>query len=309
MTYLVIGGGSIGKRHHDNLTRLGAESRLIPWRGIDLSNLRRALKEATGAVIATATDVRLDLIAMAAEAQVPLYIEKPLAFRPADVAAIYDATQDIANRAVLGYMMRYHPAFRDVHADMGELYGFTMSIGHDVRQWRQNWRFADSYAAKAEGGGVLLDLCHELDMAACLVPDLCVTQVDCTGHEDFPGVDFATRVSLAGRANGTVAMDYLSPVFFRSMTLEGRETRIDLDLLACTEIRRNGTDEDVRTYDFERNDMFLGLMRDFMALAEGRAPSDNPLLPRLDRCRRSAELVATSWEKRQFHGSIAGGFA
>ncbi len=309
MSYLVIGSGSIGKRHHENLKKLGAESHLIPWRGIDLWDLRAALKTATGVVIATATDVRLELITLAAVARVPLYIEKPLAFRPDDVASIYDATTDIADRSVLGYMMRYHPVFRAVHADLPELYGFTMSIGHDVRQWRQNWRFADSYAAKAEGGGVLLDLCHELDMAACLAPDLSVTQVDCTGHTDFPGVDFATRVSLGGTANGTVAMDYLSPVFVRSMTLEGRETRIDLDLLACTEERWSGTDGDVRTYEFERNDMFLRLMRDFMALAEGKTPSDNPLLPRLDKCRASADLIASAWEKRQFHGMIEGGFA
>ncbi len=309
MTYLVIGSGSIGKRHHDNLKKLGAESRLIPWRGIDLWDLRRALKEATGAVIATATDVRFDLISMAAEEDVPLYIEKPLAFRPADVAAIFEATHGIAERSVLGYMMRYHPVFRAAHDDLPELYGFSMQIGHDVRQWRQNWRFADSYAAKPDGGGVLLDLCHELDMAACLVPGLQVTGVDCIGHADFPGVDFASRISLAGPANGTIAMDYLSPVFVRAMTLEGRETRIDLDLLASTEERVRASDGDVRSFDFERNDMFLDLMRDFMALAEGRAPSDSPLLPRLDRCRESADLIASAWEKRQFHGTMTGGFA
>lgn len=234
MSYLVIGGGSIGRRHHENLTSLGADSRLIPWRSIDLGDLSLALKTAKGVVIATATDVRLDLIAMAADAGVPLYIEKPLAFRSADVAAIYGMTEGIAERSVLGYMMRYHPAFRAVHDDLPDLYGFSMQIGHDVRQWRANWRFADSYAAREEGGGVLLDLCHEIDLAACLVPGVEVSAVDCVGHIDFPNVDFACRVSLAGRAVGTVAMDYLSPVFVRSMTLEGREERIDLDLLALS---------------------------------------------------------------------------
>ena len=309
MSYFVIGSGSIGTRHHNNLTALGAESRLIGWRGLDMADLRSALTTATGMVIATATDIRLDLVRMAAEAGVPLYIEKPLAFRAADVAAIYEATQEIAHRSVLGYMMRYHPAFRAVHADLPELYGFAMQIGHDVRQWRQNWRFADSYAAKPEGGGVLLDLCHEIDMAACLVPGLAVTGVDCVGHADFPGVDFATRVSLGGAAIGTVAMDYLSPVFERKMTLEGRAARIDLDLLACREDRRTGDDSATRSFQFERNDMFLDLMRDFIALAEGRPASDTPLLPRLDRCRDSADLIASAWEKRQFRTTIEGGFA
>ncbi len=309
MTYLVIGSGSIGTRHHANLTALGAEARLLPWRGLDLTELKAAMRDATGAVIATATDIRLPLIEMAAEADLPLYIEKPLAFRPSDVATLYDVAAGIASRSVLGYMMRYHPVIRAVHAERPDLYGFTLQIGHDVRQWRANWRFADSYAARAEGGGVLLDLCHEIDLAACFVPDLQVTGVDCVGHADFPGVDFATRIGLAGSATGTVAMDYLSPVFARRTVLEGRAARWELDLLASRADRMTGEGTDSQTYPFERNDMFLDLMRDFMALAEGRAPSDNPLLPRLDLCRASAELVASAWDKRTFHGTLTGGFA
>ena len=308
MSYLVIGAGSIGRRHHANLQALGAEARLLPWRGIDLDDLRTAMGQATGVVIATATDIRLELIGMAAEAGTPLYIEKPLAFRPADVAAIYQMTEAIAERCVLGYMMRYHPAVRAVQASLPELYGFSFQIGHDVRQWRQNWRFADSYAAKPEGGGVLLDLCHEIDLACCFVPDLSVASVDCIGHTDFPGVDFATRISMVGTANGTVAMDYLSPVFERATTLEGREERVDLDLLTADVRRRTATGDVTQAHAFDRNDMFLGLMNDFMALAEGRAPSDNPLLPRLDLVRASAELVASAWEKRTFHGMLEGGF-
>ncbi len=308
MSYLVIGAGSIGQRHLANLKGLGAEVRLLPWREVDLVDLRRAMADATGAVIATATDIRLDLIEMAADVDLPLYIEKPLAFRPSDVAAIYDMTGGIAARSVLGYMMRYHPAVRTVHADLPELYGFAMQIGHDVRQWRQNWSFAESYAARAEGGGVLLDLCHELDLACSLVPGLKVTTVDCVGHVDFPGVDFATRISLGGAANGSVAMDYLSPVFERHATLEGREERIDLNLLTADVRRRTATEDATQPHVFERNDMFLALMADFMALAEGRCPSGNPLLPRLDLVRESAELVANAWEKRTFHGLLKGGF-
>jgi hypothetical protein len=60
----------------------------------------------------------------------------------------------VAERSVLGFMMRYHPALRALaEADWSDAYGFHFEIGHDVRQWRKNWRFADSYAARAEGGG------------------------------------------------------------------------------------------------------------------------------------------------------------
>ena len=54
--------------------------------------------------------------------------------------------------------------------------------------------------------------------------------------------------------------------------------------------------------------LLVGLLADFMALAEGRSPSDNPALPRLDLVGESATLIARAWEAREFRGEIAGGF-
>ena len=308
MSYLVIGGGSIGQRHHANLQALGAESQLRGWRQLDLGALD--LNGVTGLVIATATQIRLPLIRAAAEAGVPVYVEKPLAYRASELTAIHEVAAPIAERSVLGLMMRYHPAVRHLTDLAPDIYGFHLEIGHDVRQWRQNWRFAHSYAAKADGGGVLLDLCHEIDIAACLLPGLAVTGVDCLGHVDFPGVDFASRIAMAGQgATGTVAMDYLSPVSIRRLSLRGREEAIELDFLVPKLSRWRDGAEEVKTWSFDRNDMFLDLMRDFIALAEGRAPSDNPLLPRLDRVEKSTALTAAAWEARAFRGTLTGGFA
>ena len=50
--YTVIGSGSIGRRHYENLTRLGADARLLGWRDLNAETLADALEGATGAVIA-----------------------------------------------------------------------------------------------------------------------------------------------------------------------------------------------------------------------------------------------------------------
>jgi predicted dehydrogenase len=310
--YFVIGAGSIGRRHHGNLQSLGADVTLLPWRETDAAALAARIGAASkpAVVIATATPIRLELIALCASLGAPFYAEKPLAYRMETLERLYELAAPVAGRSVVGLMMRYHPAFMARAAAGTEAYGFDFAIGHDVRQWRQNWRFADSYAARADGGGVLLDLCHEIDMAACLFPGLAVTKVDCIGHRDFPGVDFATRVSLAAEGGpvGSVSMDYLSPKSTRRMRLSGREEVVDLDLLDCHELCFDAAGAHERRWSFERNDMFLGLMRDFMALAEGRETSGNPLLPRFDRMFDSAALIAAAWEAREFHGTIEGGF-
>jgi predicted dehydrogenase len=306
MRILVIGSGSIGRRHHDNLQALGASSRLVSWREAGLGGALAAMTDAEGVVVATATDIRLPLIEAAAARGLPIYVEKPLAFRPDEVEAIAEVAAPVAERSMLGLMMRYHPAVRALaESDLSDVFQFALTIGHDVTQWRQNWRFSESYAARADGGGVLLDLCHELDLATCLFPGLEVTQVECLGHPAFPGVDFASRVSLRRQGVvGDVSMDYLTPLLHRRTTLRGTERMHDFDFAA--QVYRVTEGAGPRTLDLplERNAMFLDAMRDFLALAFGGQVSGNPLMPRLDLCLPAARLVADAWSRRTFIGEI-----
>ena len=303
--YIVIGSGSIGKRHYENIETLGAEGVLLPWRGLDFRRLERNLQDAAGAVIATATDVRLELVKLCASLGTAVFVEKPLAFRSAGLESLLKAAKPVAERSVAGFMMRYHPALKALVQDPVEAFRFSMEVGHDVRRWRQDWSFSRSYAARPNGGGVLLDLCHEIDTATWLFPGLGLGEVACIGHTRFPGVDFATRIRLRREGLvGDVAMDYLSPKSVRRLSVRGRNGGLDLDLVSGREIRWQGTRETERHWASERNMMFLDLMRDFMALAEGREPLENPLLPRLDLVGESAALVARAWEARRFHGEI-----
>lgn len=306
MRVLVIGSGSIGRRHHGNLQALGASARLVSWREAGLGGALAALDGAEAVVIATATDIRLPLVEAASALGLPMYVEKPLAFRPEEVEAIAEAAAPVAERSMLGYMMRYHPAVRALAAaDLSDVFQFALSIGHDVTQWRADWRFSQSYAARAEGGGVLLDLCHELDLAACLFPGLEVTRVESLGHPAYPGVDVASRISLRSQsAVGDVSMDYLTPKLHRRTLLRGMERMHDFDFAAqCYRVTESSGPQDL-PLQLERNTMFLDAMRDFLALAFGRALSGNPLMPRLDLCLPSARLVAQAWAMRGFVGEI-----
>lgn len=293
MTILVIGTGSIGSRHASNLATLGEKVKPVSMRAVGmegaLAQIRSGLR---GAVIATETQVRLPLIAACADADVPMYIEKPLAFDPVELAEIMAVAAPVAARSLVGFMMRYHPTFRDLAAaDLSDTYRFSFDIGHDVTQWRNNWRFSDSYAARPKGGGVLLDLCHELDMATCLFPMAQISAVDSIGHSAYPGVDMATRITLDGAALGMVSMDYLSPVSTRKIDIAGAKTRRSIDLLSIA---------------FVRNEMFLAAMRDWLALIDGHAVNGVEHLPRLDRVQDSCARIVAAWQARHFVGYLAG---
>lgn len=303
---LVAGSGSIGRRHAENLAALGADVSLKGWRGYSLNALEADLAEHDALVVATATDIRLAPIEIAAQMGKPLYIEKPLAFTSAEVEAIAEATAPVAERSMLGYMMRYHPAFRKLaQTDLSDVFQFSFAIGHDVNQWRANWRFSESYAARATGGGVLLDLCHELDMASTLFPGLTPVTVEAQGHVAYPGVDVASRISLRNaQVTGEVCMDYLTPRLHRRGLLRGTRASHDFDF--ASQSYTTSTLEAVSAHELplERNAMFMAISADFLALVEGRAPSSVEHLPRLDLALPSARLVANCWQSRQFIGTL-----
>ncbi|KQI72127.1 hypothetical protein AN191_08255 [Loktanella sp. 5RATIMAR09] len=301
--FLVIGAGSIGQRHARNLAALGQKVDLVPYREFDADKVAQRT-DVAGVIIATATPIRLSLVQLCASKDWPFYVEKPLGWTKEQIADIYAAAAPVSDRSMVGFMMRYHPAVRALaQLDLSDIYSFAFEIGHDVRQWRENWSFAQSYASGPAGGGVLLDLCHELDIAHCLFPQAAVTSAASLDHPDFTGVDFATRISLAAPL-GTVAMDYLSPVSLRKGQLRGTGQVIDLDLLAPAYARDTGAGPQITTFDFDRNDMFLDLMADFIAIATRKPPSGNPLMPRLGDVRESCDLIADAWQARRFTGQV-----
>ena len=106
MVIAVIGAGSIGRRHVANLQALGAEVEGIAWRDFDRAVFEKR-RDISGLVVATATDVRLDLVQMAAGMSVPVYIEKPLHWTREGVAEIYETLGDLVQRSMLGFMARY----------------------------------------------------------------------------------------------------------------------------------------------------------------------------------------------------------
>ena len=304
----VIGAGSIGRRHAANLETLGATVEHFGWRGFEPARFETR-RDIEAVVIATATQIRLDLIALCARMGLPFYVEKPLCWSLAELEAIHAAAVPVARRSMVGFMMRYHPALMALAAeDLRDIYAFSFEIGHDVRQWRPNWRFGESYAALPEGGGVLLDLSHEIDMSATLFPGLGLRAVDSLGHAEFPGVDFATTLQLAapGGPVGSVSMDYLSPVFVRRARLRGLSRNIEIDFLkpALSHVTPQGTR--TQEFAFERNDMFLSAMRDFLALvSDGPDAAIAPQAPLLARTLPTDRLVAQAWGERAFCGNVA----
>jgi hypothetical protein len=103
-------------------------------------------------------------------------------------------------------------------------------------------------------------------------------------------------------------MDYLSPVFLRRLTLRGTRHTVEFDIHAGTYMIAEDANWRQVSMPFERNEMFLAAMRDFLALIGGKPVSDVEHLPRFDLALPSARMIVEAYQAREFTGAVAGDY-
>jgi predicted dehydrogenase len=175
MRALIVGMGSIGRRHAANLRVLCPDATLEVVREPDM--LGAALKDKPAlALLCTPSARRLEYLLPLLEHDVPCYVEKPLVATAEDARKL---TEFLARRAripliAVGCNLRMLPSLRRLRALVagGEI-GTVVRASLEAGQWLPDWRpgrdYRASYSARrSAGGGVILDLIHEIDMARWL---------------------------------------------------------------------------------------------------------------------------------------------
>ena len=178
---LIVGLGSIGRRH----LRLAREQ----FPNATIKVLRHSIshelcEEADGsfstlveaiafqpqlAVIAGPATFHLDTALPLAEAGVNLLVEKPISASISGVAQLIKAVEKQGSTLLTGYNLRFLPSLQFFRAKLDDgLIGKFLSVRCEMGQYLPSWRPDSNYrtgvSARAElGGGVLLELSHELD--------------------------------------------------------------------------------------------------------------------------------------------------
>lgn len=179
---LIVGHGSIGKRHlrivretlpHADIRVLRHQhcAEIPEFADGCFGTLAQACDfEPQAAVIANPATFHLDTALSLASAGCHLLVEKPLAHKASGVESLISLMR--ARKLILqvGYNLRFLPSlerFRDSIC-AGTTIGQVLSVRGEIGQYLPSWRSDADYrqgvsARKALGGGVLLELSHELD--------------------------------------------------------------------------------------------------------------------------------------------------
>ena len=106
---------------------------------------------------------------------------------------------------VVGCNLRYMPSLQRVQevlrrGVLGRIVRAQFEVGQNLAQWRPGRELGTSYSACAEqGGGVLLDLVHEVDLARWMLGPL---EVASTGESSFAPALIHSR-TIAISASGS----------------------------------------------------------------------------------------------------------
>lgn len=298
MRLLVIGCGSIGTRHIRNLQlfpnieviahdidgerAIQVNANLGVW---TTSRLDRALDRNPDAVlICVPTYIHLDLAQSALDAGAHVFVEKPLSHSLDGVAEFIERARVLGKIVLVGCNLRFHPPIKQIQTwldagNIGRLQCAQLCYGHYLPNWRDT-DYRQSYSARTEqGGGIILDAIHELDLAQGWLGKIesifCLAaQVGDLGIDVEDTAEILLRSSQRGVAQ--VHIDYLRPERARTYELLGSEGMIqwiargknpEHSVLSC--YQRVTDSWETREIDSDLNEMYVGEMRHFLQCLAG----------------------------------------
>ncbi len=186
---LIIGSGSVGKRHARNLAALGCRISCVDPRAERRAELAaetavvgsHATAEAAleaggldGVVVASPTAYHPANTLAALEAKLPVLLEKPVAKSAAEAKIMLRAEQTTGVPVLLGYTWRWWPPLKRLRALLdGNAVGKLRHVQFHMSAHLADWHPWEPYqeffmASAAQGGGALLDESHWIDLMVWL---------------------------------------------------------------------------------------------------------------------------------------------
>lgn len=242
MKALLIGFGSIGKRHFNILSAIKriTSVHVVTKQNIDRNDVL-TFKELTD--VEKITDY--DYFVIASETvkhyqQLKYLCSKVSAKKIVVEKPLYDKCYedfDCNNKVFTAYNLRFHPVIEKLrHLIINEQVYYVNAIcGQYLPSWRLDQDYRQSYSADVnQGGGVLRDLSHELDYLKWLFGDfdkinsinVKISDLDINSDDIFTAIAITKKKSII---NFTV--DYISKVPMRRLIVHTKNKTIEADII------------------------------------------------------------------------------
>lgn len=267
MKVLIIGFGSIGKRHYEVLSQISQVQSidLVTKQNIENKICHKSLEVVPNInqydyfVIASETNKHFEQLKFLEEnvKNKLIFCEKPL----------FQSKKDLEiknNQVFVGYVLRFHPLLEKLKEmlEAENIIVVNAKCGQYLPFWRPNTDYRNCYSAKKEeGGGVLLDLSHEIDYVQWLCGQLKEIKSYKVKISDLE-IDSDDLTMFIGKTHRdifvNVSIDYISKQIHRRILVETFEHTYELDFISAKLTKKNkiGLEEMYSFSNLDRNYMF-----------------------------------------------------
>lgn len=320
---LVLGAGSVGKRHLKNLAALGARGfamdprrdRLEEAAGEvtlvesfeSLEEISDAWRDIDGVVVASPPAFHVDQCIAALEQGKPVLLEKPVSPTLASSRRLADiCARPGAAPLLLGYTYRWWEPLREfrrqiIDGAVGQPLNARFVMSAHLGDWHPWERYQDFFMASAAlGGGALLDESHFVDLMLWFfgmprsiygrVEKISGLELDSDDNVDIvASYESGLRVYIHLDLYGRPHQKYVS------VTGEGRTIEWSFEPNCWRVADTPDFQWRESRYDGERNDMFMAVASEFLDLVErGGTPSCTiadgvDVMRVVEACRRSTQ--------------------
>ena len=247
---LVVGFGSIGRRHLENFLQIGNTELVVYTKRNDLQSLKKdgikvsnslteCLKENPDVgVIANETSLHMPIAIKLAKEGLDLFLEKPLSNSLKDAEKLHAIVKKKKLITQMGCNLRFHPCIKKIknlieQKKIGRIISAQVqncSYLPDFHRWED---YRKSYAARKDlGGGVILTQIHEIDYMYWFFQEVenvlsisgKFSELDVTA-EDY----VSSLLKFKNKIIGELHMDYFQRPDFRSCKIRGTKGEIYWD--------------------------------------------------------------------------------
>jgi predicted dehydrogenase len=294
---LVVGAGSIGRRHLGNLKQLGVPKLsacdpnpdrlayvLEHFQAESFPDIETGLRAEPDIVLICSPPVyHATQTLQAIRAGTDVFVEKPVAHSAEGLEELLAEERKSGRVVQVGYNLRFHPPvekLKELVASeaVGKILWGRVEAGSYLPDWRPWQDYRKSYTSSREmGGGIILDGSHELDYATWLfgAPIELACMAGKVSGLEISVEDCATV--LLRFPNGSqldVHVDFMERFYSRGCVLSGERGKLQWDFTGNA-LQIHGVGEKMQTisFDCEVNHMYVAELRHFLDCVEnGRRP-------------------------------------
>jgi predicted dehydrogenase len=319
----VVGNGSIGKRHIQNLLSISNYNIIISTkqrkpkslnkkRCIFVKSLNEGLQyNPSIGFVTNVSSEHIQTSLLLAKAGCHIFIEKPLSNSLKETEKLLNMVKKEKLVTLMGCNLRFHSCIKKIKSlieqkTIGEIISVKSECGTYLPEWHPNENYSMSYAARDDlGGGVVLTCIHEIDYLYWFFGEI-KEVFSITGKFSDLKIKSSdlSAIILKFKNNiiGEIHLDYFQRPEFRSCKIIGTKGTIYWDStnneVKLFDIKKKKWITKLKVKNYDKNKQYVDELSHFLNCVKMKKKSINDLTQGIKTLKIALTTIKSSKEKK-----------